>query len=230
MRCLLTIAAKKGWSVHQLDVNNTFLHGDLDEEIYMEIPQGFVMKGETRVCKLKKSLYGLRQDSRNWYQKFTSALNSIGFKKCRVVHSLFIYNKNKVFLIALIDVDDVILAGNDLEFMQKVKGFLEKAFNMKDLGPLKYVLGIEVARSQQGIVLSHRKYTMDILQETKMQECRPSKFPMEHNCKLRANEDEPAADASRYRRLLGRLLYLTVTRPDVTYAVNTLCQFMSSPK
>lgn len=115
MRCLLTIVAAKG---HQLNVNNAFLHGDLNEEIYMKNPQGFAKKGDTRVCKLKKSLYGLRQASRNWYHKFTSALIEIAFIQSWADHSLFIYNKGKVFLISLIYVDDVILAGYKINSMQ----------------------------------------------------------------------------------------------------------------
>lgn len=230
VRCLLSIAAKKGWIIHQLDVNNAFLHGDLEEEIYMKIPQGFAKKGETRVCKLRKSLYGLKQASRNWYQKFTITLQTMGFMQSRADHSLFIYRDNEVFLTALIYVDDVILAGNDLQVMTKVKKQLDQSFSIKDLGTLKYFLGIEVARSAEGIVLSQRKYTLDILKETKMENSRPSAFPMEQNCNLKVKEDEPDSDASRYRSLLGKLLYLTITRPDIQYAVNTLCQYMNSPK
>lgn len=118
MRCLISIAAAKGWSIHQLDVNNAFLHGDLKEEIYMKIPQGFAKGGDTRVCKLKKSLYGLRQESRNWYYKFTSALTKIGFYQSRADHSLFIYKRGEIFLSVLIYVDDVLLVGNDAKTIQ----------------------------------------------------------------------------------------------------------------
>lgn len=140
IRCLLTIAASKGWLVHQLDVNNAFLNGDLNEEIYMNIPQGFAKKGDTRVCKLKKSLHGLHQASRNWYHKFTSALIEIGFLQSRADHSLFIYKKGKMFLAALIYIDDVILAGNNIDSMQWVKEYIDKMFSIKDLGPLKYFI------------------------------------------------------------------------------------------
>lgn len=145
IRSLLAIASAKDWLVHQLDVNNAFLHGDLSEEIYMKIPQGFARKGDTRVCKLKKSLYGLRQASRNWNKKFTNALEKISLRQSRADHSLFIYQKKELFLAALIYVDDVILAGNNSGLMQWVKKYLDKEFSIKDLGPLKYFLGIEVA-------------------------------------------------------------------------------------
>lgn len=102
MRSLLVVAAKKNWIIHQLDVNNAFLHRDLIEDVYMKIPQGFSKDGETRVCKLKKSLYGLRHASRNWYHKFTQALVDIGFRQSRADHSLFIYKSGGKYVAALI--------------------------------------------------------------------------------------------------------------------------------
>ncbi|KAJ9540324.1 hypothetical protein OSB04_026830 [Centaurea solstitialis] len=165
MRSLLAVSAKKNWAIHQLDVNNAFLHGDLVEDVYMKIPQGFAKSGETRVCKLRKSLYGLRQASRNWYHKFTRALLDIGFRQSRADHSLFIFKTSGIYVAALIYVDDVILAGNDERKIADVKAYLDGKFSIKDLGPFKYFLGIEVARSQEGIVLSQRKYTLDILEE-----------------------------------------------------------------
>ncbi|OMO64840.1 Integrase, catalytic core [Corchorus capsularis] len=212
------IDSKWRWVVHQLDVNNAFLHGDLEEEVFMKIPQGFAKAGETRVCKLKKSLYGLRYASRNWYHKFTKALENVGFRQSKADHSLFFYDKCETFLTALIYVDDVILAGNNGDKIQEVKSYLKDKFGIKDLGPLKCFLGIEAARSPAGIVLSQRKYALDILEESGMQGCKPSAFCMEQNHKLRADSNGPIIDAAQYRRLVGRLLHLTVTRPDLTYA------------
>ncbi|CAH9072350.1 unnamed protein product [Cuscuta epithymum] len=230
VRCLLAVAAKRQWVVHQLDVNNAFLHGDLHEDVYMRIPQGFAKKGDTRVCKLQKSLYGLRQASRNWYEKFTSALTKIGFRQSRADHSLFIYRQGSTYTAALIYVDDVVLAGNDLTHISQIKHYLHEQFTIKDLGPLKYFLGIEVARSSSGIVLSQRKYALDILQESGMLGSRPSTTPMEQNLKLRPDDDSALIDAAMYRRLIGRLLYLTVTRPDIVFPVNQLSQFLSQPR
>nr|GEY75768.1 integrase, catalytic core [Tanacetum cinerariifolium] len=155
VRTLLVVATKKGWIIHQLDVNNAFLHGDLDEEVYMKIPKGFAKEGETRVCRLRKSLYGLKQASRN----------------C-----------------------------------------------------------IEVAKTSDGLVLSQRKYILDILKDSGMLGCRPSTFPFEQGTKLDKGEEEVRVDATQYRRLVGRLLYLQATRTDVTYAVNVLSQFVSDPR
>lgn len=230
VRSLLAVAAKHNWFVHQLDVNNAFLHGDLIEDVYMKIPQGFAKKGETRVCKLRKSLYGLRQASRNWYHKFTRAIIALGFRQSRADHSLFIYKRGKVYVVVLIYVDDVILAGNDTGKIQEIKTYLDEKFSIKDLGILKYFLGIEVARSTKGFVLSQRKYTLDILKDCGLEGCRPSSFPMEQNARFDHDENGQAVDALQYRRLIGRLLYLTVTRPDIQYATNVLSQFLASPR
>lgn len=118
---------------------------------------------------------------------------------------------------ALIYVDDVILIGNDVNQIEQTKISLDKQFSIKDLGPLKYFLGIEVARTSKGLVLSQHKYTLDILQDSGLKGCRPILFPMEPNLKLDKAEEEEKVDANQYRRLVGRLLYLQVTRPDIAY-------------
>lgn len=228
--CLLAVAVKKCWEIQQLDVNNAFLHGDLHEDVYMHVPQGFAKPGDTRMCKLKKSLYSLRQTSRNWYHKFTTALLSMGFTQSHADHSLFIYSKGTSYVAALIYVDDVLLVGNDHEKIHTIKAFLDDKFGIKDFGSIKFFLGIEVARTPHGVVLSQRKYALDILAESGLEGCRPSAFPIEQKHKLQADCDGSLVDASRYRRLVGRLLYLTVTRPDITYAVNILRQFVSTPR
>ncbi|OMP00054.1 Integrase, catalytic core [Corchorus capsularis] len=188
VRCLLVVAAKRRWEIHQFDVNNAFLHGDFDEEVFMKIPQA-------------------------------------------LLRSLFIsYDKGEIFLTTLIYVDDVILAGNNGAKIQEVKSYLNDKFDIKDFGSLKYFLGIEVAQSPVGIVLSQRKYALDILEESGMQGCKPSAFPIEQKHKLRSDSNGPLIDTAQYRRLVGRLLYLTVTRPDFSYVVNVLSQFVSAQR
>ncbi|KAK1440796.1 hypothetical protein QVD17_06628 [Tagetes erecta] len=230
VRTLLAVAVKKDWIIHQLDVDNAFLHGDLNEEVYMKIPQGFDKGKENKVCRLRKSLYGLKQASRNWYQKFTLALLALGFKQSKADHSLFIYKEGTIFVAALIYVDDVIIVGNTPSKINETKDYLNKRFSIKDIGDLKYFLGIEVARTKEGLVLSQRKYTLDILEDCGVLGSRPSAFPMEQNLKLSKGDEEPRVDASQYRRLVGRLLYLQATRPDIVYSVNVLSQFVSDPR
>lgn len=230
VRTLLAVATKNNWLIHQLDVNNAFLHGDLHEEVYMKIPQGFSKENETRVCRLRKSLYGLKQASRNWYQKFTTALLGLGFCSSKSDHSLFIYRKDGIFIASLIYVDDVIITGNDSKKIQEIKQSLHDQFSIKDLGELKYFIGIEVAKTSSGLVLSQRKYTLDILEDCGMEGCRLISFPIEQNIKLAMDDKDPKVDATHYRRLIGRLLYLQATRPDIAYSVNILSQFVSDPR
>ncbi|RVW50118.1 Retrovirus-related Pol polyprotein from transposon RE2 [Vitis vinifera] len=191
VRVFLAIVATKQWYLHQLDVNNAFLHGDLNEEVYMQLPLGFSTPNDPRVCKLKKSLYGLRQASRQWYSKLSSSLLKFGFSQAKTDSSLFIRQTSTSFIALLIYVDDVIIASNDLKEIDVVKKFLHESFTIKDLGELKYFLGIEVARSAKGIMLSQRKYALDVLKDSGFSGSKPVGFPMESSLKLTANDSSP---------------------------------------
>ncbi|KAL3565808.1 hypothetical protein D5086_033854 [Populus alba] len=230
VRVFLTIAAVNNWHLHQLDVDNAFLHGDLHEEVYMQLPPGYSTPHDHRVCKLKKSIYGLKQASRQWFSKLSTSLLLFRFIQAKSDSSLFISKTTDTFIAVLIYVDDVIITSNTLTTINQVKQFLRTTFLIKDLGNLKYFLGIEVARSVKGIVLFQRKYALDILADTGFSGAKPAKFPMESTLKLSANDASPSlSDPASYHRLIGRLLYLTITRPDFSYAIQTLSQFMSNP-
>jgi hypothetical protein len=240
VRILLAVAAAKNWFLHQLDVNNAFLHGDLPEEVYMTLPPGFDCKGKflpsgckqdtSKVCKLNKSLYGLKQASRQWFSKFSTTLLNSGFTQSRSDYSLFIRVQGSSFVILLVYVDDIILASNDSQAISQLTVCLNNQFKLKDLGPLKFFLGLEVARSAQGIYVSQRKYTLEILDDCGLLASKPARFPMESNLKLSQSDGVLLEDPSVFRRLIGRLLYLTITRPDISYAVQKLSQFMAHPR
>lgn len=230
VRMVLALAAVKGWFLHQMDVNNAFLHGDLAEEFYMSLPPGFHSKGENLVCKLNKSLYGLKQASRKWFEKFSTTILSIGFVQSKANYSLFTHSQGSSFTILLVYMDDILLTSNDPNCVTKLKRLLDKKFSLKDLGSLRYFLGLEVARTDKGISLNQRKYALEILKDTVFLGCKPSKLPMEQNLKLSKYEGTPLTNPGQYRRLIGRLLYLTLTRPDITYAVHRLSQFVALPR
>ncbi|RVW15472.1 Retrovirus-related Pol polyprotein from transposon RE1 [Vitis vinifera] len=229
VRCLLALAAAQNWSLHQLDVNNAFLHGDLHEEIYMSPPPCLRRQGENLVCHLHKSLYGLKQASRQWFAKFSTAIQAAGFVQSKADYSLFTCRKGKSFTALLIYVDDILITGNDVNAIVALKQFLHGHFRIKDLGDLKYFLGIEVSRSKKDISIPQRKYTLEILKDGGFLGAKPVNFPMEQNTKL-SDSGELLKDPSQYRRLVGRLIYLTITRPDITYSVHVLSRFMHAPR
>lgn len=236
VKTLLAVSAAKNWSLTQLDISNAFLNGDLDEEIYMTLPPGYTPKnGETlppnAVCKLQKSLYGLKQASRQWFLKLSGTLLQLGFTKSNSDHSLFIRNVHGIYTAVLVYVDDIIIASNNDEDVTQLKIDLNDAFKLRDLGILKYFLGLEIARSTKGISVCQRKYTLGLLEDTGLLACKLSPIPMDPHVKLCLDSKEPLLDdQAAYRRLVGRMMYLTITRPDITFAVNKLCQFTSTPK
>ncbi|KAI9161691.1 hypothetical protein LWI28_019793 [Acer negundo] len=229
VRCLLALASARGWSLHQMDVNNAFLHGDLAEEIYMSPPPGLWRQGEHLVCRLHKSLYGLKQASRQWFAKFSAAICSAGFVQSRADYSLFTRKQGKSFTALLIYVDDILITGNDPVRIAVTKKLLHSHFRLKYLGNLKYFLGIEVSNSKNGIFISQRKYALEIIEDAGLLGTAPSDTPMERGLKL-SDKSDLLKDPGKYRRLVGRLIYLTVSRPDITYAVHVLSRFMHQPR
>jgi hypothetical protein len=230
VRCLLALTAAHGWPLHQMDVHNAFLHGDLAEEIYMSLPPGLRRQGEDHlVCRLHKSLYGLKQASRQWFAKFSEAMHSAGFIQSRADYSLFTRKQGMSFTVLLIYVDDILITGNDLVNIAATKQFLHKHFHIKDLGDLKYFLGIEVSTSKNGIFISQRKYALEVIEDAGLSGAAPINTPMERGLKL-SDKSTLLKDTNRYRRLVGRLIYLTVSRPDITYAVHVLSRFMQQPR
>ncbi|CAM8965547.1 unnamed protein product [Rhodiola kirilowii] len=231
VRCLLAIAATKQWPVFQLDVDNAFLHGDLQEEVYMLTPPGFYSaeKQQGLVCKLHKSIYGLKQASRQWFSRFSDSLLAFGFQQSLEDYSLFTLKTDNHFIILLVYVDDVVLTGTSPSLINQIKEFIHAKFRIKDLGHLKYFLGIEVARSKEGIFINQRKYALDILAEHSFTDSKPVQTPLETKHGLSKSNSEPISDPTIYRKLVGKLIYLTITRPDLAFAVHTLSQFMATP-
>ncbi|CAN1766532.1 Retrovirus-related Pol polyprotein from transposon TNT 1-94 [Linum perenne] len=229
VRALLALASIKGWFLHQLDVNTAFLHGDLFEEVYMKPPLGLSLDSPNLVCRLNKSLYGLKQASRQWNFKLTEFLQSLGFVQSKADYSLFTKQSNKLFLAVLVYVDDIIMTGNDIQGIKDLKTNLHDKFTIKDIGELKFFLGLEIARSSQGITLCQRKYALEIISDMGLLASKPLTSPCDTSSRLSINDGIPLDDPSSYRRLIGRLIYLCTTRPDISFVVNYLSQFVSRP-
>ncbi|RVW93252.1 Retrovirus-related Pol polyprotein from transposon TNT 1-94 [Vitis vinifera] len=228
VRVLLSLAANLDWPLQQFDVKNVFLHGELSEEIYMDLPPGCMVpeKQCQKVCKLKKSLYGLKQSPRAWFGRFTKSMRAFGYRQSNSDHTLFLKKQHGKITALIVYVDDMVVIGNDPEERQALQNYLSREFEMKDLGPLKYFLGIEVSRSSEGIFLSQRKYALDLLQETGMSGCQPVNTPIEEGLKLCVEPNQVSTDKGRYQRLVGRLMYLAHTRPDLAYALSVVSQYM----
>ena len=231
IRLLFSMDDMRSLPLYQLDIKNAFLHGDLADEVYMEQPPGFVTQGESSLlCRLCRSLYGLKQSPRAWFGHFSSVVQEFGMTQSTLDHSIFyrhISSGQCIYLIVY--VDDIVITGSDQDGIWKLKQHLFSHFQTKDLVKLKYFLGIEIAQSKSGVVMSQRKYVLDILEETAMLDCKPVDTPMDPNVKLVPRQGEPLQDPGRYQRLVGRLNYLTITRSDISFPVSVVSQFLQSP-
>ncbi|KAM1171421.1 hypothetical protein ACFX2G_022146 [Malus domestica] len=228
IRILLTLAVHHDWFLNQLDISNAFLHGSLKEEVFMQQPPGFVDASQPSfVCKLNRSLYGLKQAPRAWYDKLGSTLLSLGFANSKSDCSLFVCTSPSL-VIVLVYVDDILVTGPNSSHCQAFIQKLSTLFPVKDLGPLHYFLGLEVHRSSDGIFMSQGKYAMDLLIKTKMEGCKPCATPLGTGKLDHIGTLLP--DPKEYRSIVGALQYLTWTRPDLSFAVNQVCQFLHCPR
>jgi hypothetical protein len=232
IRTVLTLIASKQWPAHQLDVSNAFLHSHLNERVYCQQPPGFEDPARPNdVCLLSRSVYGLRQAPRAWFQRFVEHAVSIGFQQSRTDSSLFIYKRGDAMAYLLLYVDDIILSASSQELLQHFVRTLKYAFAIKDLGPVSYFLGVEMQRNRDGFLLSQSSYALDVLERAGMTNCKPVATPAETISKASTSDATPlsAVDASWYRSMAGALQYLTLTRPDIAYAVQQACLHMHAP-
>jgi hypothetical protein len=185
VRVLLSLASNLDWPLHQFDVKNAFLHGDLEEEIYMDVPLGYMANSKAKiVCKLQRTLYGLKQSPRAWFGRLNLAMRKYGFQQSNSDHVLFLKHHRGKVTTLIVYVDDMIITGDDLEEITRLQEQLAIEFEMKNLKGLKYFLGIEVTRSKHGIFLSQQKYILDLLSEVGLLDCKPADTPIIQNHKL----------------------------------------------
>lgn len=184
VRILLSLSTSNDWPLHQLDINNAFLHGFLDEEVYLTPPQGYSKAKEGQVCKLNKSLYRLKQASRQWHLEFCNKIIEFGFKQSQHDHCLFVKGEGEEFIALVVYVDDVLITGPKLEKIDEVKEYLHKAFTIKDLGQASYFLGVELLKTNNGLYVNQRKYVLDILGDAGLSGVKPACTPSAKNAQL----------------------------------------------
>lgn len=231
VRLVLCLAAQNSWPVYQLDVKSAFLHGELAEEVYIDQPPGYVKEGhETQVYRLKKALYGLKQAPRAWYSRIDAYFTKEGFLKCPYEHTLYTkLGGDGRMLIVCLYVDDLIYTGNDSLMFDIFKKSMMEEFEMTDLGLMHYFLGIEVVQSPSGIFISQKKYVLEILERFKMKDCNSVCTPTEVGLKLTRNGAGKKVDVTMYKQIVGSLMYLTTTRPDIMHAVSLISRYMENP-
>jgi len=230
IRMILALAAENEWKVYQLDVKSAFLHGELQEDVYIEQPKGFeIRNGAEKVYKLKKALYGLKQAPRAWYSRIEGYFLAEGFEKCYCEHTLFIKKRSKDVLLVSIYVDDLIYTGSSNELMTEFKDSMMKEFSMTDLGKMKFFLGVEVIQDDKGIFISQQKYAEETLKKYGMEGCNAVRIPIVPGQRLTKKGAGEAADSTNFKQLVGSLRYLTATRPDLIYSVNLVSRYMENP-
>lgn len=211
----------------QLDVKSAFLNGELQEEIYVEQPEGFVKQGEEeKVYLLKKALYGLKQAPRAWYSKIDAHLLSLGFVKSFSESTLYVKHKEVDTLIVSLYVDDLLVTGNNTRLVEKFKQEMMQVFEMTDLGLMTFFLGMEIKQCKNKVLICQEKYAKEILKKFQMDECKAMSTPMNQKEKLMKEDGADKVDEGYYRSLIGCLMYLTATRPDIMFAVSILSRFM----
>ncbi|KAH9695599.1 hypothetical protein KPL71_022832 [Citrus sinensis] len=219
------------WKIFQMDVKSAFLNGFLEEEVYIEQPLGYMVKGhEDKVLRLKKALYGLKQAPRAWNSRIDKYFQEKGFTKCPYEHALYVKEKDGDILIVCLYVDDLIFTGSNPSLFEEFKRVMIKAFEMTDIGLMTYYLGIEVKQNEEDIFISQESYAKEILKRFKMNDCKPISTPVECGVKLSKYDECEDIDPTFFKSLVGSLRYLTCTRPDILYAVGLVSRYMENPK
>lgn len=231
IRTVLTIAVQNSWSTLQLDVSNAFLHGKLNETVFMTQPPGFKdSHNPNYVCKLIRSLYGLKQAPRTWYNAIHEYILSIGFTISMADPSLFICKDSKSITYMLIYVDDILLTGSSTLVCHDILQSLQTQFAVKNFGPIHYFLGIEFHKISSGFFLHQSRYVSELLSKAGMDSANPCQTHCTVGQYLTAYGTPITSDqASQYRSLVGSLQYLSWTRPDISFSINQVCQYLHNP-
>ena len=225
VRVVFSLAVTNGWDIQQIDINNAFLNGTLQEKILMLQPEGFEDGTKPHhMCRLHKPLYGLKQAPRAWFDCLKTTLLDWGFANSVSDNSLFHCRIDNKLLPVLVYMDDNLVTGEDSKLIHKLITNLNSQFSLKTLSSINYFLGIKAHISSTGLVFTQRKYLQDLLTKTKMLSAKSC------SCKKLFNHDnKPFEQPTVYRSTIRALQYLTLTRPDIPFSLNKLSQFLQTP-
>ena len=212
-----------------MDVKNAFLNGDLSEEVYMQPPPGLSVESN-KVCHFRRALYGLKQAPRAWFAKFSSTISRLGYMASHYDSALFFRRTDKGTVLPFLYVNDMIITSDDLRGIQELKDFLSQQFEMKDLGHLSYFLGLEITHFTDGLYIIQAKYASELLSRVGLTNSKTVDTLVEFNAHLTPTGGKPLSNPSLYRRLVDSLVYLTVTRPDISYVIHQVSQYLSAPR
>nr|AAX96493.1 retrotransposon protein, putative, unclassified [Oryza sativa Japonica Group]ABA91692.1 retrotransposon protein, putative, unclassified, expressed [Oryza sativa Japonica Group] len=231
IRLLLAFAASKGFKLYQMDVKSAFLNGFIQEEVYVKQPPGFENPDfSNHVFKLSKALYGLKQAPRAWYDRLKNFLLVKGFTMGKVDKTLFVLKHGDNQLFVQIYVDDIIFGCSTHALVVEFAETMRREFEMSMMSELSYFLGLQIKQTSQGTFVHQTKYTKDLLRRFKMENCKPISTPIGSTAVLDPDEDGEAVDQKEYRSMIGSLLYLTASRPDIQFVVCLCARFQASPR
>ncbi|KAI3729157.1 hypothetical protein L6452_17808 [Arctium lappa] len=227
----LAYAAHKNFIVFQMDVKSAFLNGVLKEEVYVSQPEGFVSTENPHyVYFLDKALYGLKQAPRAWYDALSSFLVKSVFSKGKIDTTLFIKREKKDIILVQIYVDDIIFGSTNPKYCHNFSALMSKHFQMSMMGQMNFFLGLQVKQLQTGIFINQSKYISDILRKYQMEQSSSMKTPMSTSLKLHSDPDGKDVNATTYRGMIGSLMYLTASRPNIMFSTFLCARFQSKPK
>ena len=231
IRTLLVYGMKLGMEFHHMDVTSAFLNGNLKETIYMSQPEGYISENENLVCRLKKAIYGLKQASRCWNNSFSNKLIKFGFQQSVNDPCLYVYKRSGILCFIILYVDDILIGCQSKSFISKIKSYLSKTNDMKDLGKANEFLGINIVQNYDGIFIHQSNFVESLLKRFNFSDCRPISTPADISLKLNVTKDDDELfDKEKYQSIIGALLFLsTRTRPDISFSVGNAARYVSNP-
>ncbi|KAJ9565735.1 hypothetical protein OSB04_001701 [Centaurea solstitialis] len=231
IRMFLAYAAYKDFTVFQMDVKTAFLYGYLKEEVYVTQPEGFVDPDHPDyVYILDKALYGLKQAPRAWYEELSTYLLSKGFKKGSVDSTLFIMKEGDHIVVIQVYVDDIIFGSTSKDLCKKFETIMTQEFKMSMMGEINFFLGLQVKQFTDGIFINQSKYIFDLLKKYDMSSCNSIGTPMATGNKIGPDHEGKDVDLRTYRGMVGSLMYLTASRPDIMFATCVCARYQAKPK